>query len=70
MSFQAYLDNIQTKTGKTPDDFIAWAKAKGYFNKETKAMTIVNDLKSEFGLGHGHAMAIVLVLKNAGKDEQ
>ncbi len=21
MSFQAYLDNIKTKTGKTPDDF-------------------------------------------------
>lgn len=70
MSFQAYLDNIQAKTGKTPDDFLAWAKAKGYFNKDTKAMTIVNDLKSEFDLGHGHAMAIVQHLKNEGKDNQ
>ena len=70
MSFQAYLDNIQAKTGKTPADFVAWAKAKGYFNPETKAMTIVDDLKSEFGLGHGHAMAIVQHLKNEGKDKQ
>ena len=70
MSFQAYLDNIQAKTGKSPEDFLAWAKARGYFNKDTKVMTIVNDLKSEFDLGHGHAMAIVQHLKNEGKDNQ
>ena len=70
MSFQAYLDNIQAKTGKSPEDFLAWAKSKGYFNKDTKVMTIVNDLKSEFDLGHGHAMAIVQHLKNEGKDNQ
>jgi hypothetical protein len=28
MSFQAYLDNIETKTGKTPEEFIALARAK------------------------------------------
>lgn len=28
MSFQAYLDNIQSKTGKTPNEFIAMAKKK------------------------------------------
>lgn len=26
MSFQAYLDNIEAKTGKTPNEFIAMAK--------------------------------------------
>lgn len=31
MSFQAYLDNIQTKTGKTPDDFKKLAQEKGFF---------------------------------------
>ena len=29
MSFQAYLDNIKAKTGKTPDDFRALAAKKG-----------------------------------------
>ena len=29
MSFQAYLDNIQGKTGKTPDDFRRLAEARG-----------------------------------------
>jgi hypothetical protein len=30
ISFQAYLDNIQTKTGKSPDDFKATAEQKGF----------------------------------------
>lgn len=63
MSFQAYLDNIETKTGKTPNDFIALAKAKG-FGHETKAGEIVSWLKEDFDLGHGHAMALVHVIKN------
>ena len=29
MSFQAYLDNIKAKAGKTPDGFRALAKKKG-----------------------------------------
>jgi len=63
MSFQAYLDNIETKTGKTPNDFIELAKAKG-FDKNTKTGDIVAWLKKDFELGHGHAMAIVYVIKN------
>jgi hypothetical protein len=63
MSFQAYLDNIEAKTGKTPNDFIALAKAKG-FGADTKAGEIVAWLKEDFGLGHGHAMALVHVIKN------
>ena len=66
MSFQAYLDNIETKTGKTPNEFIALAKAKG-FGKETKAGEIVVWLKQDFELGHGHAMALVHVIKNGAK---
>ena len=30
MSFQAYLDNIKTKTGKSPDDFKKLAERKGF----------------------------------------
>jgi hypothetical protein len=62
MSFQAYLDNIEAKTGKTPNDFIALAKAKG-FGPDTKAGEIVGWLKEDFALGHGHAMALVHVIK-------
>jgi len=66
MSFQAYLDNIETKTGKTPNDFIEIAKAKG-FDKDTKAGEIVTWLKKDYELGHGHAIALVHVIKNGSK---
>ena len=66
MSFQSYLDNIETKTGKTPNEFIALAKAKG-FGPDTKAGEIVAWLKEDFGLGHGHAMAMVKVIKTGPK---
>jgi hypothetical protein len=62
MSFQAYLDNIEAKTGKTPNEFIALAKDKG-FTPDTKAGEIVSWLKEDFDLGHGHAMAMVHVIK-------
>ena len=63
MSFQAYIDNIKIKTGKTPDDFKNLAEEKGFIiegklNPNTKATEITNWLKEEFELGHGHAMAI------------
>lgn len=62
MSFQAYLDNIEIKTSKTPNDFLKLAHHKG-FTSETKAGEIVAWLKEEHGLGHGHAMALVHVIK-------
>ncbi|MDB5177044.1 MAG: hypothetical protein JWN75_712 [Candidatus Saccharibacteria bacterium] len=67
MSFQAYLDNIEAKTGKTPNDFIAIAKEKGYDDPATKAGVIIAWLKQDFELGHGHTMAIVHVIKNGSK---
>jgi len=63
MSFQAYLDNIKAKTGKTPADFRKLAKAKGLLEPGTRAMQIVAWLKKDFGLGHGHSMAIYACLK-------
>jgi hypothetical protein len=63
MTFQAYLDNIKTKTGKTPADFEKIAKQKGLLEPGVKAGQIVAWLKKDFELGHGHAMAIYAVLK-------
>jgi len=72
MSFQAYIDNIKAKTGKTPADFKQLAEKKGFIvdrklNSKTKATEITNWLKEEFKLGHGHAMAIYATFK--GKSE-
>lgn len=66
MSFQAYIDNIQAKTGKTPEDFLKAAKANGMIGPDIKVMQIVDWLKKDYGLGHGHAMAIVLTFRIAG----
>lgn len=63
MSFQAYLDNIEQKTGKTPLEFIELAKSNGLDDPSVKAGQIVTWLKEDFGLGHGHAMALVHVIK-------
>lgn len=67
MSFQAYLDNIEEKTGKTPQEFIDEAKKKGFDDPKTKAGEIVDWLKNEYALGRGHAMALVYVIKNGPK---
>lgn len=66
MSFQAYLDNIEQKTGKTPNEFIELANQKG-FSKDTKSSEIINWLKQDFDLGRGHAMAIIHVIKNGAQ---
>jgi hypothetical protein len=68
MSFQAYLDNIQAKTGKGPDDFKIIAEEKGFYADGKiapgiKATQIIDWLKHDFELGHGHAMAIYALLK-------
>jgi len=64
MSFQAYIDNIKAKTGKTPKDFLALARKQGLLNPDVKAGQIVAWLKKEFDLGRGHAMAIYATLKS------
>jgi hypothetical protein len=66
MTFQAYIDNIKAKTGKSPQDFKKLAEEKGFLqNGEliAKAGEIVSWLKEEFGLGHGHSMAIYATFK-------
>lgn len=58
MTFQAYLDNIKAKTGKSPEEFRELARAKGLLEPQVKAGAVVAWLKEEFGLGRGHAMAL------------
>ena len=63
MSFQAYLDNIEAKTGKTPAQFVAMAKKKGL----TESRDITAWLKKDFGLGLGHARALDYVIRKGPK---
>lgn len=63
MSFQAYLDALEAKTGRTPRELLAEAEAKG-FDAGTKATVVVDWLRDDYGVGRGHAMAFFSVLKN------
>ncbi len=67
MSFQAYLDTVETKTGKTPNELVVLAAERGYTEPGTKAGPIVDWLKADFGLGRGHAMAIVHVIRHGAQ---
>ncbi|MFL1380400.1 DUF4287 domain-containing protein [Nocardiopsis protaetiae] len=63
MSFQAYLDTIEDKTGLTPREFIALAAERGLDAPGTKAGVILAWLKEDYDLGRGHGMALVHVIK-------
>jgi hypothetical protein len=63
MSFQAYIDNVEKMTGKTPEEFREIADRRDLLRPDVKAGEIVTWLKRDFGLGHGHAMAIYATLK-------
>jgi len=58
MTYQAYLDTIQAKTGKTPEDFRTLAAKKGL----TQYGEIMAWLKADYGLGHGHANVIAQLI--------
>lgn len=66
MSFQAYLDSVEEKTGLTPRQLIVAAHAKG-FNETTKAGPILAWLKDDYDLGRGHGMAIVHVITKGAR---
>ncbi|MDI7864923.1 DUF4287 domain-containing protein [Rhizobiaceae bacterium n13] len=67
MSFQGYLNTIQAKTGKSADDFRGLADRKGLsengrLKPGVKAGAVLEWIKAEYPLGHGHAMAIYALL--------
>lgn len=62
MSFQAYLDAVERKTGRTPAELLDEAAARGY-GRSTKAAVVVDWLATEYGVGRGHAMAIFSLIK-------
>lgn len=64
MSFQAYLDAVEDKTGLTPRQLLEIARQKGFDSPGTKAGDVVAWLKDDYDVGRGHAMAMWHVIKN------
>ncbi len=66
MTFKAYMHNIETKTGKSGEDFFAIANKLGYI-KDGKIVAphaqLLKWLKSDIGLGHVHANFIITYLR-------
>lgn len=67
MSFQAYLDAVEQKTGLTPRQLLEIAREKGLDDPAIKAAAILDWLKTDYGLGRGHGMAMVHIIKKGAK---
>ena len=63
MSFQACLDALEEKTGSTPRQLLDIAAAKGFSGENIKALEVLEWLKTDYGVGRGHGMALVHVVK-------
>jgi hypothetical protein len=64
MSFQAYLDALEEKTGLTPRQLLDIAHKKGLDGPDAKAGAVVEWLSQDYGVGRGHAMALWHVIKS------
>ncbi len=60
MTYKAYIDNIKAKTGKDPEFYRQEAAKLGL----SKYGELLGWLKSDCGLGHGHANAMILYIQS------
>ena len=58
------IDDMHTRFGRTPR--VKLAAKQGLTKPGTKATAITDWLKADYKLGHGHAMAVVKLLKDKG----
>jgi hypothetical protein len=63
VSFQAYLDGAERRSGKTPRELVDLAHERDY-DEHTEAGEILAWLAEDHGLGRGHGMALVHVIRN------
>jgi hypothetical protein len=73
MSFQGYIDSIEAKTGRPVGEICARARAQGLAAETglvpgVKAGAVLDWLAQEYGLGRGHGMAIVALLKGENRN--
>ncbi len=64
MSFQAYLDTIEDRSGLTPRQLLGIAHERGLDEQPIRPAAVIEWFKTDYELGRGHAMAFVHVLKN------
>jgi hypothetical protein len=72
-TFRAYMESIQDKSGKTPEDFWKLANKKGFVKRgeiTAKHADLLAWLKSDIGLGHVHANMIITYLRLRTNDPQ
>ena len=71
MSFKAYMQNVQAKSGKTAEDFYRIATEKSFI-VEGKIVAshkqLLEWLKSDIGLGHVHANFVIGYLRLRTRD--
>ena len=60
MTYKAYIDNIQAKTGHGPEYYLGESQKLGL----TTHAELLKWLKSDCGLGHGHANAMILYIRD------
>lgn len=65
-----FIPNIEKKTGKTTKEFVALAVKNGLGDPAIKPGVRMAWLKDEFGLGHGHALAMAHEIKLALEKSQ
>ncbi|MGL4438813.1 MAG: DUF4287 domain-containing protein [Bosea sp. (in: a-proteobacteria)] len=68
MSFQSYIANVEASTGRSITELVAAAKAEDLADDKglapgVKAGQVLTWLKDQYGLGHGHGMAVVAYIK-------
>ena len=66
MSFKAYMQNIEAKTGKSRDDFCELATKLGFIEDGKIVAThaqLLKWLKSDIGLGHVQANFMITYLR-------
>lgn len=66
MTFQAYLDAVKAKTGKTAEQLKAEAVRAGLYSPSMKATELISWLAEQYGLGRGHSMSVWAVWKSKG----
>lgn len=63
VSAQSYLTTIENRTGLTPRQLVTAAAEAGFAGPTVAAGPLCTWFKETYGLGHGHAMTMVQVVK-------
>lgn len=66
MTYKAYMQNIEAKTGKSPEDLWKIANKMGFINEGKIVAThaqLLGWLKSDIGLGHVRANMVIVYLR-------